>query len=926
MGDAKVKTVIKNKKCANITKSDFLILIKKTVEICNSVIKNKKGLNENNKLTKKSIREKLFSGFGKDNESATKLGINTKTIDVMNVLRLLENSINKNYDKTIKQGIFKNPFVVLYEASVYNQVCLEDMRLLYDKIKELYDTDNPYYWFDLEKALREIYNISDVSLNKFNDNSEDEKNNLFKFYGDVFWYYFILLVSYKGLYYNKNNIREEKDVVKNRTVIKFEKTLSKNSRLIVKSEFRAGKTTFLKDFLNKKGEKIYYFNSNNVKIEKAKILSTFRPYAKCWTEVEEIKEFVQKYKKLSSVSPVNEESISVFFKSIPDDNVLIIDHISEGNLNIINELDKLKCKIVFVPNMDVDTSEYDIEEFFYDNSEVMKSFLAEVSSKNFCINNQKFKKLKEQLGNDAFVYKFVATAHKIFYEKWNNFDLIKNLCKANNFDDYDSIFDIINSKENKYKQISYNYDQENGGGNYFYAQQKQGGKGKYLDRHIAYIYEDYFEDIEYKLNPSDNRENEIQLHLLRLLCRLKNKDVSYSEVKKIWDFEELSKGDNNIYNKIEKLGWVKDDKICIPDIIAYAFNRRDSINKVEYREELGIRYALNYFITFKSHVPTNCGLYCALFECFLEDFYYLENRANKINAEYSEKIYKTCKKNEKIASGKRKGDFEPVEREAVLPKFLLLKFLLETLTFSLRYNKPDLWKSAKKILAQEEPNTFILDLVNKFDASLNPKFDEGVVYNLESYRYDGSAQIFLMESFSYFLSKEVLRIIKNINSTDKTKEVEICLAKSEIKLFVHLFYEVIDFYKNLPCQKEKKDKKGDNSLQLEAIYYKIICGIYDNCLIRFDEGNVIDYLQKMEECYHGGKLNTKIYENLIVLVCVSIMSFSVLKEFNDEQRKDIKDLVIDLIRYEKCAGDLPVNISEIVKITKEFLSENNLLD
>lgn len=922
MADAKVKTVIESKKCTNLTKSDFLILIEKTVEICNSVIENKKGLTTNNKLTKKSIREKLFSGFGKDNESATKLGINTKTIDVMNILRLLENSININCDKESKQGIFLNPFVVLYEASVYNQIYLEDMRILYNEIKKIYDNDNPYYWFDFEKALKEIYNISDDSFNK-SEKTKNEIINLFKFYGDYFWYCFILLVTYKGLYYNKNYIRDEKDTVKNNTVIKFEKTLSKNSRIMVKSEFRAGKTTFLKDFLNNKGEKVYYFNSNNLKIEKAKILSTFRPYAKCWTEVEEIKDFVLKHKKLSSVSPVNEDSISIFFKSIPDDNVLIIDHISEGNLNIINQLDKLKCKIVFVPNMDADTSKYDIKEFFYDNSEAMMSLLTEVSSKSFCINKQKFKKLKEQLGNDAFVYKFVATAHRIFYKKWNNFNLIKNLYEVNSFDDYDRIFGIINSKENIYKQISYNYAQENGGGNYFYTQDMPGGKGKYLDRHIAYIYEDYFEDIECKLNPKKDRENEIQLHLLRLLCRLKHKDVSYSEVKKLLDFEELSKGESNIYNTIEKLGWVKDDKIYIPDIIAYAFNRRDSINIVEYREELGIRYALNHFTTYKSHVPTNCKLYSALFECFLEDYCYLENKANSITRNYNEKINKVIDYNEKIEISKKTANYKSVNPNAVLPKFLLLNFLLETLAFSLRYNKLDLWKNAKKILKQKEPATLILELINKFDNNLNSKIDIGTLYELERYQADGASQQFLIEIFIYLLNEEALKFIKNKSYAKISKEENDNRFKKSLCSGIAQLLLIIGFYENRFCLGNQKDNDDCKKL-LES--YKRILHIYANCLFLVNDGKINNFLEEIKNYYLLNKLNTRICDNLIVLICSSIMDFSDKKEFDDEQRKTIKYLVTDLRLYEKCSGDLPVNISEIVKITKEFLSKNNLLN
>ena len=469
------------------------------------------------------------------------------------------------------------------------------------------------------------------------------------------------------------------------------------------------------------------------------------------------------------------------------------------------------------------------------------------------LNEKSFEMLKKQLGSDVLVYDLVARAHEIYSEKCG-FNLIQKLLSIKSFNNYHSEF-----KEISRKNFSYNY-----------AHKDRKSVSRNLENHITTIYSDYFGDVDKKLIPAEDRGNHIQLHLLRLLCRLKNKDILYSEVKRIWNFSELLDGEKNIYNVIENLGWVKKDRICIPDFIAYAFNRKNLINEVQYYEELSIRHALNYFTTHQSYAPTNSELYNALFECFLEDYCYLQDRAKDITYEHHKEIRKIVKKNDKIVSEKLKEDFESAKSEVVLDKFWLLSFLLETLTFSLRYNKPDLWKAAKKILEQEEPDTLILDLVNKFDDSLNFKFDAWLDCDVERCQCDGSAQLFLMEVFIYLLNKEVLKYIENKGCTENINDENDNCFRNKIHKGVAQLMAIIGFYENRFCGEGKNDNETHKEIvdlytELGLIYY--ILSWCNKC------ENRIDYLECIKKtCYFGG-VNTKKCENYLVLICFKIMSY-----------------------------------------------------
>lgn len=901
--------LIKETKSNNKFKNGFLNLMDELYKKCNSVVKKTTFFNEGiRELTINTVKIKLFSSYQKDEDSARKLGNNTNIIDSVNIWYLLINLINPKSKNDEKESLFKNPFEILFGVSDIKKIHLEDVRSLYRSVKELYDKE-PFSWYDFETELKKTYAINiDISSDKITGVINNENISLFRFYCDAFSYCLILLIVYKGLYHN--NIDENEENEKN-TIQEFQNMLTSNNRIVFKSGFRAGKTTFLKKFSSINYKKVHYFDSMYKEIKKEKITLAIRPFSKLWTEVKEIKTMANEYKKLHSLLYLNDERRSLFFCNVSSDDVLIIDNISKENIGIINQLNDLKCKVVFVPDMSADTSMYRIKEYFYDNSEKMLSLFSSVYTGQVELNEKSFEILKKQLGSDVLVYDLVARSHKI-YSKKCGFNLIQKLLNSKCIDDYYSDF-----KEISCKRFSYNY-----------AHEDSKSVSRNLENHITTIYSDYFGDVDKKLSPSKDRSNCIQLHLLRLLCRLKNKDISYSEVKRVWNFSELIDGEKNIYTVIENLGWVKKDRICIPDFIAYAFNRKNLINEVQYYEELGIRHALNYFTTHQSYAPTNCVLYNALFECFLEDYCYLQDRAKEITCEHDKEIRRIIKKNDKIVSEKLKEDFESAKSEVVLDKFLLLSFLLETLTFSLKYNKANLWKEAKKILEQKEPDTLLLGLVNKFDDNLNTKPDALVVCDLDSYQHDGSALILLMESFLYFLNKEALRIIKNINLTNNKKVLEVYSAKNKILKYVPKFYEVIECFKKLSYRKDIKGKDVEykESILRLSVCYKLICKTYENGFVRFNVENITDYLQEMKEYHNSGKLNTRIYENLIVLICISIMNFSVSKELDDIQRKNIENLVIDLTLYEECAGDLPINISEIVKTTKEFLLENNLLD
>lgn len=93
---------------------------------------------------------------------------------------------------------------ILYGVSDIKKIYLEDVRSLYMGVKKIYDKD-PFSWFDFESELKKTYKITvDISSNKLTGAINNENINLFRFYCDAFSYCLILLIVYKGLYYNSS--------------------------------------------------------------------------------------------------------------------------------------------------------------------------------------------------------------------------------------------------------------------------------------------------------------------------------------------------------------------------------------------------------------------------------------------------------------------------------------------------------------------------------------------------------------------------------------------------------------------------------------------------------------------------------------------------------------------------------------------------
>lgn len=916
--------LLDKKKVNQKQENNFLILMKKIVDICNSVITEEKCSKENiRQLTISSIRERLFSGDFKSAESARKLGNNTTLIDYVNIYYLLFNLLHRNNYKKNNESIFINPLELLYGASL--NACQNDMCDLYGNIKKLYDelpnTENvrfnkPYFWFDFEEKLKRIHH---------------SKNN-YNFYNDAICYYLILLVSYAGLYCDikKENERKDKDV------IKLEKFLSKNKRIIFKSDFRAGKTTFLKHFSNTRDKTVYYFDSNNKKILPQDLIFAIKPYTKFWKDYENIKkgwitydaseEQLSYYNNFLNPISADNNDLSCFFKNIPKNDIIIIDHISEENLEIIKELDVVECNIIFVPDMNADTAKYDIKEYFYDNFETMFSLLTAICSKTISMDKKKFKTLKEKLGSDALLYKLIGEAHNTYCKKCVNFNLLEKLISAKNFDSYDKIFKniITVEEENQKKNRGVFFDSGN-------------RSGLYLEDHITNIYSDFFDDnvklSKEKKENSNTKENSLQLHLIRLLCRLKNEDISYKEIKNFLNFKELSNYQKNIYDNFEKLSWIKNDRIIIPDIVAYAFNRKTTINKIEYKEELEIRNAIIRFIHDESTIPTNQKLYTATLICLVDDIPYLKDRTTKfddiyknviihIKREKGKKLERLCKVN------KRNFEVYPDETETTiaLHKQYLLFFLEQTLVYSYLYDEPILWKKAKKTLMSYFNNIPICIFANMFDSKLQLKTSLDEISNMDKYSSSESANYFLLDIYIYLLNKNVLDYLQNIRDNQKNVDgykINYYKVFNEFRNHLCKLKQTLEFHKKFFGKKIKENDQEYTVYNGILEFYSLIHEIYSQIYLVFLGQNIKHFNFELKAKNAQGKFNTKACENFLVLICFCIMHFY---EIKDEEKKFFFLLGDTLKLYENYSGDLPVNISEIVKITKEFLSENNLLN
>lgn len=887
----------------------FLSLLENLADICDNIVK-RNGLNGSKKLNSFSIKQKLFSktDYHNDNYTAVcKIGITTK-VNESYIMIFLEKLLDKDTDtNSNSKRLFMNPFELFYEKDIAKNIKLNDMHSLYTSIKGIYNEEKIYLWFKFEEKLKCTYGFPEsFNPDESHIDSQIKQNDLFDYYIDAFGYYLILLITSVGF---SNNIFKLDKSFSIPSFDKFVKELESKRKILFKGDFRAGKTTFLKQFLNQNNKNIYYLDSNRNDITNKDIALAFCPYAKCWIENEKIKEFLVEHKNFISPLPDETQDISVICQNLSSEDVLIIDHISENAIHIIEDLNKLKCKIVFVPDNGVDASEYNIETYYYDNSNALISIIKKTTHDKKIISEDDLQKLKKQLGSDVLVYKMVGLAYNAHYKKYNNFDLIEKLLVVENFDNFDEIFEDI-------ERVSFSYD---------HSEETVGNSRRYLENHIEIIYSRYFGNVDLTTNSSKDRVNPIHHHLLRLLCRLKKRNVSYSEVKEILNFKVSGKDEENIYHIIEKLEWVKDDRICVPDFIAYSFNRKGKFNEEQYQEALGIRHALNSFVT-KNNVwlPMKSELYTALSLCFLEDICYLEKRAKKIDEQNDKKIDKVIKKNEKIYNGKAEGEFETIESDATLTKFLLLEFLLKTFSFSLKYNKPNLWKKSKVVLEENEPGTLILELVNKFDNKLHPKNGNWVIYDLEHYRHDGSALIFLMEMYIHFLNEEVLRLIKTKDSTGNFKIAWESLYRLKIFIYLSQFKMVLEFYDKQCCQNNNQDNKYKSFKNILIFYtaiYKVYKTVFDGACVN----ESIDFLKNIES--HNSEGNSiKISENFVILICNAIMQFSNLKDFDDAQKNIIKYLVKELKKYKKDSGDLPKNIAEIFEITKKFLCDNDFGD
>lgn len=870
-------------------KNNFLVLLENIVDICNRVVKEVKIGSKVKKLSVYSLKVKLFEYSSCAVTSMAKMGISIP-VDEINFSYLVENAINKNHQGAKDENLFKNPFELFYDSSVAKQMSMVNMEQLYKEIKNLYNIEKPCYWFNLENELKVLKEV-----------------NLFNFYIDACWYYLILLIVFKGLPYC---LPEQTRSLEYPDLDEFKKILDNKKRILFKGDYRCGKTTFIKRFIKENFKNAFYIDSKGTKLEDTDVLYTLKPYVKFLCENTQVK---RKYNNFLFFNLLKESDTENFytnyFQDVDENFILIIDHISYGNLDTIKKLENLKCKIVFVVNENVDFFDHSIAEYFYDNTILLREILTNANCAD--IENGVFEKLRKDLGADVLLYKLIGKAHEVYEEKYN-FNLIQNLYDANTFDQYDELFNKINSMKDK--KISFNYGKN--------IDKKT---SLYLDDHITNLYSETFKDNEKKTKKSNDRINQLQLYLIRLFCRLKNKGIPYSEIENFFNFFENKV--NDIHINFQKLSWVKNDAICIPNIIAYAFNRKKIISKQQYKEELLIRDNIISYIVYWSRVPSNSKLYKALLSVFLEDMPYLQSRAKSIDNEYKKVIMNIVEENgttKEILSkeGKRttkiRSDAE--EQSVALHLEYLLMFLEQTMIYAFWHNEKELWKKAKGVVLDEFPKKLICTLLETIDDELQFKNFMWKVEELFKYHLEPDSQYFIMEMHIFCICENILKFLKDQienQSFAKLEQTELILKNL---LYIDELYSIISHYEHHYC---RDDTEGHKEL---LNFYKVLCKIYLN-IHDFDKGaNINLFIKQIRELRYNGKLQTRLCENFLVLICFAIVKISSSEELTAGHKNSIKGAFEDLKCFEKSAGDLPRNIREIVSITKNFLAEKDLLD
>lgn len=774
----------------------------------------------------------------------------------------------------------------------------EDQRfkfdIFYNQLRQYFNKNNPYPWISSEK-LENIF---------MSDKKDIDIQNA------MIFHYLTYLSAYNGLRYNTV---ETNRVISTETL---ETIVANNKRVIIKSDFGSGKTTLVKNFARNNRNTVFYLDAKYNFIKKQDIFVALRPEFRFWSGnklAKTIKRFDNiKLPGITKKSLDDKDFYKKYLGNIPKDDTLIIDHISD--LSIINELKSLPCNVIFVINSNMDSSGYDVIEYNFDNKEIAKNIINTVYPG---LDEEKFNILYQKTGSNIFLYHLIATTHKKYAEKHKGFNFIDKLCTINNFDDYDKLF-ITTDGQTLNIPVSINYGNNK-------------ATSQHFEKHITNLYDNYFDDIEPRKHPSKDRTNSRQLQLLRLLCRLKYQDISYCEFKELFSEDDL-------FEKLENLNWIKDDKICIPDIIAHAFNRKNTIIDPQYADALNIRVNIAIELEHSSTRPVNQKLYTKIFRCLVEDIDHLNNRAKSINEEYSNTItYKSSY--ELYRDGDRKTKIKPDKTTTTSAEYKenLKLFLHSVLWYAYEYKESALFNEAYKFAKSEIKNNNYFDLWDLFlFAKENAKGIDYISDKLKrlkikfiNYKIDKTEVTvekniislwLLLDFYSMYLADCVTKFANEYN-LDKLKPTQSLYDTFDLLNFlsdgINNISSLLSIYNNEFCD---KNSPSYPYLKQHYLQYKLIYHVYDNILTTVKFNKVTESYLIIRNLFSENKLSTKVNKHYLSLIYILItLDTRVKYRRYNIPNNSTNNIINDFHTAVNSAGCLPDNIKQIAVATEKLI-------
>ena len=867
-------------------------------------------------VSKSGIINNLFSIEEEYKESLTKLDNNKIWINNTHIEALIETSVDLEDEYS-----FFDPIAPKILKPVENDVGESDLEIerlktqqedahnyaqcLYEALKKKFPISMPYPW-----VRRDIMKLKKVN----------KENNEYKLYVIMIFHYLLYFSVFYGLRYN--NINSGFKAV---TTNEFELFLKENKRIVLKGDRYSGKTNFIKSLANKHRDTIFYLDSNYKTISNEDVFLTLRPDYKFWCKSDickKIKEYENEEheKKTETIVlpflPDNAYSDDDFYKkylhNIPKNETLIIDHVED--LSIIKKLENLPCRVVFVLNSNIDCSAYNVEEYIFDNKEIAKDIIKKVYSE---LKDDNFSALYSKIGTNIFLYHVIAATHKKCDKKYPDFNFIDKLCSIESFDAYDELF--VNSGEEISISVSINY------GNHKRT-------GQCFEKHIVSTYEKYFDDEEKYSKPSEDRTNAVQLQLLRLLCRLKYKNIAYSDFKEYYGEDELCR-------KIEDLNWVKDDRICIPDIVAYAFNRKDNINDPQYAEALNIRFSLALAQVHSSTKPVNKKLYTEILRCLFEDINYLNKKAKKINTKYTNTITYT-ESYELYKDGERKIKIaeDDISQTVSLHKQNYEYVIYSTLWYAYEYEEKDLFDDiyvyAKETI-RDKAYFELLDIVLSASKEKQTVFDinEKIKNIEENFDVNILSIWLLLDFYGMQTSHCVFNYFNKFNRIGLT-------AKEFFECSIEFMNSINNICGNMLKFVSKHEEIFiKNKITIESdsyqdyLRYKVINIICNNVRLAVTERKLTKDYQILKELLSENKLAVKVAKLYFVLTVILILvNGEVEMLVNDEGELQIteklenldcnlSDLITEFYFIKEYIGDSPEHIRRLSYLAEEYIAK-----